>query len=207
MCNSLWLSCLNFPSQKGLQAHLDGHLDVHPDVRLDVQFIMVVVLGLSLIWRSRLKLSIEIENFKRDWKVQARLNFSNLWVLRYPRKRPRRLRLFLCKTHQRVPRKTATRVLTGKFPVLTKLNTKVFSVNFHMSCSIQNDYRQTCFSEGNEFQLQIQNRAARAVNCHYRDRSVEILAEYLSLQIHILPAIPINFHYRYIRQPRNTLVL
>ena len=29
--------------------HRDGHLDVHPDVHLDVQFIMVIVIGLSLI--------------------------------------------------------------------------------------------------------------------------------------------------------------
>ena len=43
------------------------------------------------------------------------------------------LRLFLCKAHQRVPTKTPTRVLTGKFPVLTKMYTKVSSVNFHMS--------------------------------------------------------------------------
>ena len=39
---------LGLPSRKGLQAHLDGHLDVHPDVHLDVQFVMVIVLGLSL---------------------------------------------------------------------------------------------------------------------------------------------------------------
>ena len=59
---------------------------------------------------------------------------------RCPRKCPRRLRLFLCKTHQRIPTKTPTRVLTGNFPVLTgnfpvhtKLYTKVSSVNFHMS--------------------------------------------------------------------------
>ena len=56
------------------------------------------------------------------------------------RKCPRRLRLFLCKAQQRVPTKTPTRVLTGKFPVLTgncpvltKMYTKVSSVNFHMS--------------------------------------------------------------------------
>ena len=59
---------------------------------------------------------------------------------RCPRKCPRRLRLFLCKTHQRIPTKTPTRVLTGKspvltqnLPVLTKMYTKVSSVNFHMS--------------------------------------------------------------------------
>ena len=59
---------------------------------------------------------------------------------RCPRKCPRRLRLFLCKAHQRVPTKTPTRVLTGKFPVLTgnfpvltKMYTKVSSVNFHTS--------------------------------------------------------------------------
>ena len=59
---------------------------------------------------------------------------------RCPRKCPRRLRLVLCKTHQRIPTKTPTRVLTGKFlvltgnfPVLTKMYTKVGSVNFHMS--------------------------------------------------------------------------
>ena len=38
---------------------------------------------------------------------------------RCPRKCPRRLRCFVCKTHQRVPMKTPTRVLTGNFLVLT----------------------------------------------------------------------------------------
>ena len=33
-------------------------------------------------WRSGLKFSSEIEIFKRDWKVQSRLNFFNLWALR-----------------------------------------------------------------------------------------------------------------------------
>ena len=33
-------------------------------------------------WRSGLKISIEIENFKRDWKIQSRLKFFNLWALR-----------------------------------------------------------------------------------------------------------------------------
>ena len=40
---------------------------------------------------------------------------------------------FLCKTHHGVPTKTPTRVLTGYLPVLTKMCTKVGSVNFHMS--------------------------------------------------------------------------
>ena len=35
--------------------------------------------------------------------------------------------------HQRIPTKTPTRVLTGNFSVLTKMYTKVSSVNFHMS--------------------------------------------------------------------------
>ena len=39
---------------------------------------------------------------------------------RCPRKCPRRLRLLLCKARQRVPTKTPTGVLTGKFPVLTE---------------------------------------------------------------------------------------
>ena len=33
------------------------------------------------------------------------------------------------------------------------------------------------FSEDNELQLQIQNRAARRINFHYRNRSVGISAE------------------------------
>ena len=48
-----------------------------------------------------------------------------------PRKCARRLSFFLCRTHQRVPTKTPRRVLTGKisvltgnFPVLTKMYTK-----------------------------------------------------------------------------------
>ena len=40
---------------------------------------------------------------------------------RCPRKCPRRLRLVLCKTHQRIPTKTHTRVLTGNFLVLTEI--------------------------------------------------------------------------------------
>ena len=59
-CTSRWTSGLtsrcgihygygaSFPLKKAFK-HWDGHLDVHPDVHLDVQFIMVIVLGLSLI--------------------------------------------------------------------------------------------------------------------------------------------------------------
>ena len=49
--------------------------------------------------------------------------------------------------------------------------------------SIQIDYRQRPFLGGIHFQLQIQNRAARRINCHCRDRSVGISAENLSLLI------------------------
>ena len=52
--------------------------------------------------------------------------------------------------------------------------------------SIQFDYTQTLFLGGINFQLQIQNLAARRINFHYRDRSVGISAENLSLQIQIL---------------------
>ena len=52
--------------------------------------------------------------------------------------------------------------------------------------SVQIDYRQTLFLGRINFQLQIQNRAARRINFHYRDRSVGISAESLSLQIQIL---------------------
>ena len=34
------------------------------------------------LWRSRLKISSEIEVFNRDWNFQARLIFFNLWALR-----------------------------------------------------------------------------------------------------------------------------
>ena len=76
-----------------------------------------------------------------------------------PRKCPRRLRLFLCKTQQRIPTKTPTRVLTGNFPVLTgnfpvltKMYTKVSSVNFHMSyfhmfCFLAKKRAQRCTKE------------------------------------------------------------
>ena len=40
--------------------------------------------------------------------------------------------------------------------------------------SIQIDYRQTFFLGGINFQLQIQNPAARRINLNYRDRSVGI---------------------------------
>ena len=60
---------------------------------------------------------------------------------------------------------------------------------------------------GINFQLQIQNRAARRINFHYRDRSLGISAENLSLQIQILSWIPINFHYRYRFRAQNELIL
>ena len=41
------------------------------------------------------------------------------------------------------------------------------------------------FSRRNEFQLQIQNRTARRINCNYRNRSVGMSAENLSSQIQI----------------------
>ena len=46
---------------------------------------------------------------------------------------------------------------------------------------------------GIDFRLQIQNRAARRINFHYRDRSLRTSAENLSLQVQILSGIPINF--------------
>ena len=52
--------------------------------------------------------------------------------------------------------------------------------------SIEIDYRQTLLLEEIHFPLQIQNRAARRINFHYRDRSVGMSAENLSFQIQIL---------------------
>ena len=52
--------------------------------------------------------------------------------------------------------------------------------------SIQNYYRQTFILRAINFQLQIQNPAARRMNFHYRNRSVGMSAENLSLQIQIL---------------------
>ena len=49
--------------------------------------------------------------------------------------------------------------------------------------SIQIDNRQRLLLGGINFQMQIQNRAARRINCHYRDRSVEFQQK--------------TFHYRY----------
>ena len=66
--------------------------------------------------------------------------------------------------------------------------------------------RQTFFLRPINFQLQIQNRAARRINFHYRDRSVGIWAENLSVQIQTLSWIPINFHYRYRFWARNELI-
>ena len=48
------------------------------------------------------------------------------------------------------------------------------------------------FLGGINFRLQIQKRAARRISFHYRDRSLGISAENLSLQIQILSGIPIN---------------
>ena len=74
--------------------------------------------------------------------------------------------------------------------------------------SIQIDYRQRLFLGGINFQLQIQNRAATRINCHYRDRSVGISVENLSLQIYRFSLeIPVNFHYRYRFRARNELIL
>ena len=55
---------------------------------------------------------------------------------RCPRKCPGRLRFFLCNTHQRVPRKTPTRVLTGNFPVLTKMYTKAAQSSLAIHCRV-----------------------------------------------------------------------
>ena len=52
--------------------------------------------------------------------------------------------------------------------------------------SIQIDYRQTFFLVVINFQLKIQNRAARRIKIHYRDRSLGISAGNLSLQIQTL---------------------
>ena len=59
--------------------------------------------------------------------------------------------------------------------------------------SIQNHYRQTSFLRAVNFQLQIQNLAARRINFHHRDRCVEMLAEKLSLQIQLLPITDTDF--------------
>ena len=63
--------------------------------------------------------------------------------------------------------------------------------------------RQRFFLGRINFRLHIQNRAARRINFHCRDRSVGISAEKPSLQIQILSWIPINFHYRYRFRARN----
>ena len=46
--------------------------------------------------------------------------------------------------------------------------------------SLQIDYRQTLSLGGINYQLQIQNRAARRINFHYSDRPLGISAEKLS---------------------------
>ena len=56
--------------------------------------------------------------------------------------------------------------------------------------SIQIDYRQTLFWRGVHFHLQIQNRAARRINFHHRDRSLGISADNHSVQILLLSLIP-----------------
>ena len=76
-----------------------------------------------------------------------------------------------------------------------------------MYCSTQNYYRQTLILRAINFQLQIQNPAARRINFHYRNRSVGISAENLSLKIQILSWIPTNFQYRYRFQAQNKLIL
>ena len=50
------------------------------------------------------------------------------------------------------------------------------------------NYRQSFFFlMGNRFQLQIQNRAPGGINIHYRERSLEMLADNPALQIQIRP--------------------
>ena len=63
------------------------------------------------------------------------------------------------------------------------------SPSFLHILSIQTDYSLG----GINFQLQIQNRAARRINFHHRDRSVGISAENLSLQIQILSLISYEY--------------
>ena len=60
--------------------------------------------------------------------------------------------------------------------------------------TIQINYRQTLSLRGSNFQLQIQNCAAKGINFHYRNRSVGMSAENLSSQIQILSYIPIHVH-------------
>ena len=54
--------------------------------------------------------------------------------------------------------------------------------------------RKTVLLGGVNLKLQIQNRAARRIHFHYKDRSVGMSAENISLQIQILSLIPLNFH-------------
>ena len=75
-----------------------------------------------------------------------------------------------------------------------------------ISCSIPINYRQT-FSLGEiNCQLQTQNRAARTINFHYRDRSLEISSESFASQIQILSWFLMIFHQRYRLWARNKVI-
>ena len=101
-----------------------------------------------------------------------------------------------------------TRIYDGFLWVISR---KVVRIHMNSRSSlyrrIQIDYRQRCFLGGIKFRVQIQNRAARRINFHYRDRSLGISAENLSLQIQILSGIPISHHYRYRFWAQNELIL
>ena len=72
---------------------------------------------------------------------------------------------------------------------------------------VQNHYKQTFFPRAMNSNYRYRIVLLEAMTFHYRDRSVEISAEYLSLQIQILPVVPISLHYRYRFRPRNELIL
>ena len=97
-------------------------------------------------------------------------------------------------------KRTAQSLERSRFRVdlSTKFGKEIPSRNLHEKRSV---------SGGINFQLQIQNRAARRINCHYRDRFVGISAENLSLQIQILSWVPVNCYYRYRFRAQNELIL
>ena len=87
---------------------------------------------------------------------------------------------FACLENQRVQKK-ARREKKGPAPQSVQILSSKFADCEYRS--IQTDCRYTFILRALNFQLQVQNRAAKRIRFHYRNRFVVISAENLSIQI------------------------
>ena len=86
-------------------------------------------------------------------------------------------------------------------------NDRVWDIQETAYRSIQINYRQTPFLGGINFQLQIQNRAARRINYHYREISGNFSRKSLITGTDSLLNSNYDFHYRYRHRGQNKWIL